>query len=133
MHLTDYAQPLLFAIQVAITQWLNAKGVKADYFLGHSVGEIAAAWASGSLSLKDAITVIVVRSRAQALTRGTGRMAAMNLSLSGAKALLERANLGSSIEIACHNSIDSVTLAGTLADLSKIEQACQHDGIFTDC
>lgn len=130
MHLTDYAQPLLFAIQVALTQWLNAKGVKADYFLGHSVGEIAAAWASGSLSLKDAITVIVVRSRAQALTRGTGRMAAMNLSLSAAKALLERLNLGSLIEIACHNSVDSVTLAGTLADLSKIEQACQQDGIF---
>ncbi len=130
MHLTDYAQPLLFAIQVAMTQWLAAKGVKADYFLGHSVGEIAAAWASGSLSLDDAITVIVVRSRAQALTRGTGRMAAVNLSLHSAKALLDREGLGNLIEIACHNSVDSVTLAGTLADLSKLEAVCQQDSIF---
>ena len=48
-------------------------------YLGHSVGEIAAAWAAGALSLADAARVVVARSRHQERTRGSGRMAALAL------------------------------------------------------
>ncbi len=77
---TAVAQPALFAVQVAATELLRAEGLCADAAMGHSVGEIAAAWAVGALDLAQAARVIVARSRAQARTRGTGRMAAVGLS-----------------------------------------------------
>src|SRR4029077_20268997 len=49
MARADVAQPLLFAVQVGIVQALGDIGTCADAHLGHSVGEIAAAWASGAL------------------------------------------------------------------------------------
>src|SRR6202040_2510009 len=47
---TEIAQPALFAVQVAILQWLEAHGIEADAVLGHSVGEVSAAYAAGILS-----------------------------------------------------------------------------------
>ncbi|MDE2121458.1 MAG: type I polyketide synthase, partial [Betaproteobacteria bacterium] len=84
---TAVAQPALFALQVAATCALRELGLRPEAAMGHSVGEIAAAWAAGALELDDACRVIVARSAAQAATRGTGRMAAVGL---GAQALQQR-------------------------------------------
>jgi phthiocerol/phenolphthiocerol synthesis type-I polyketide synthase C len=73
----DVAQPLLFAVQVGIVRALGAIGIRAAAHLGHSVGEIAAAWGSGALSLAAAGRVVVVRSRHQQRTQGAGRMMAV--------------------------------------------------------
>jgi acyl transferase domain-containing protein len=54
LALTEVAQPLLFALQVGVMRVLESKGLVADAVTGHSVGEVAAAWAAGILSLKDA-------------------------------------------------------------------------------
>jgi acyl transferase domain-containing protein len=67
---TTVAQPLLFAMQVALTMMLRAQGIKPFAVAGHSVGEIAAAWASGAFDLTQAIRVICARSQAQGLMRG---------------------------------------------------------------
>ena len=88
---TDIAQPLLFAIQVGIVEALRAAGVTAGGFLGHSVGEIAAAWAAGALSLAEAGRVVVARSRSQQRTQGAGRMAAVALDSDAARELSRRA------------------------------------------
>ena len=74
----DIAQPLL-SVQIGIVSALRANGIVAGGHLGHSVGEIAAAWSAGALSLADAARVIVARSRSQQRTYGTGRMAALAL------------------------------------------------------
>ena len=55
---TIIAQPLLFAMQVALTTLLRERGVEAQAVAGHSVGEVTAAWAAGALSLEQAIEVI---------------------------------------------------------------------------
>ena len=60
----DIAQPLLFAIQVGISPCCASSASKRPG-IGHSVGEIAAAWASGALSLEEAARVVVARSRQQ--------------------------------------------------------------------
>lgn len=119
---TTVAQPLLFAIQVALTLWLREQGIAPDATAGHSVGEIAAAWAAGALTLEQAIAVICARSQAQGLTRGQGRMAALGLPAAQAQQLLAELGLQSSVEIAGINSPGNITLAGPLPALQRIEQ-----------
>ncbi len=77
---TEIAQPALFALQVALTEWLKEQGITPTAVFGHSVGEVAAAWASGALSLEDAVKVIYYRSDFQGKTRGLGEMTAVAMS-----------------------------------------------------
>ncbi|MFX4228210.1 MAG: beta-ketoacyl synthase N-terminal-like domain-containing protein [Porticoccaceae bacterium] len=129
-HLTEIAQPALFAIQVGITEWLSAKGIKPKAVAGHSVGEVTAAWAAGALSLKQAVQVIVERSAAQGMTRGTGRMAALGLSREDSLDMIKELRLGDQVEIAGENSPKSVTLAGALPALQQLESAALQKDVF---
>ncbi|AJY64993.1 type I polyketide synthase [Burkholderia glumae] len=127
---TENAQPLLFAIQVGLTRVLKARGIRCDATIGHSVGEIAAAWASQILSLADAVRVIKIRSRAQGTTRGSGRMAAAGLSEAAANELIARLGLTALVEVAGVNSAEAVTLAGSLQALQAVEAAQRESGRF---
>jgi phthiocerol/phenolphthiocerol synthesis type-I polyketide synthase C len=123
---TDIAQPLLFGVQVGITQALRAAGVDAEACIGHSVGEIAAAWAAGALSLQTAGRIVVVRSHQQHRTHGEGGMAA--LSLDPETAAAELAKIGGGLEIAAINSRSNVTVAGGGAALRRLEAAARSKG-----
>jgi len=127
---TENAQPLLFAIQVGITRVLEARGIDCDAAVGHSVGEIAAAWASGALTLAEAVRVIRIRSGAQGLTRGTGRMAAAGIGEAAARELIARLELAGTVELAGINSPEAVTLAGPLAGLEAIGASLAATGNF---
>ncbi len=127
---TENAQPLLFAMQVGITRVLTARGIRFDAAVGHSVGEIAAAWVSGALTLAEAVRVIRIRSGAQGLTRGAGRMAAAGIGEAAARDWIARLDLAAAIEIAGTNSPDSVTLAGSQAALETIGAALADAGHF---
>ncbi len=126
---TAVAQPLLFAMQVAMTTLLRERGIEAQAVAGHSVGEVAAAWAAGALSLEQAVDVICARSIAQAATRGTGRMAAVGLAELAARELIAAENL-QDITIAGINSPNNVTLSGRLAELQRLERILLARGIF---
>ena len=125
---TIYAQPLLFAIQVCITEQLKSVGIKPLAVTGHSVGEVASAWASGALTLEQAIRVICARSQAQGLTRGTGRMAAVAISADDAAVLIQAT--GSQAEVCGINSPNNVTLSSSLQDLEKIQKMVEARGTF---
>ena len=127
---TEHSQPLLFAIQVGVVRVLEARGVGYDVCLGHSVGEVAAAWAAGALTLAQAVHVIKVRSRAQARTRGTGRMAAAGLGEAAMRALMAQLGVDAAVEIAGANSPQAVTLAGPLGALQVLETAVKESGRF---
>jgi len=120
-ELTEYAQPALFALQVGITQMLRLRGLMPVAVAGHSVGEVAAAWASGSLSLAAAVSVIHHRSALQGTTKGMGRMTAVNVDAARARALLTELGLAERLSIAGINSSSSVTIAGPTADLERLE------------
>ncbi|HQW21495.1 MAG TPA: type I polyketide synthase, partial [Rhodocyclaceae bacterium] len=126
---TAVAQPLLFAVQVALTVLLREQGLDADAFAGHSVGEVAAAWAAGSLTLDEAIRIICARSAAQALTRGTGRMAAVSMPEVDMRSLLNEAGGWPDIEIAGINSPANLTLSGPLAQLELLIAVAESRGI----
>lgn len=127
---TENAQPLLFSMQVGIVRVLQAGGLRHDACFGHSVGEIAAAWASGALTLAQAVHVIKMRSRAQARTAGTGKMAAAGLGEDAARQMIERLGLGGELEIAGINSPDAVTLAGSPQALAAAQASLVESGTF---
>ena len=114
---TAVAQPLLFAMQVALTTLLREWGVSCTAAVGHSVGEVAAAWAVGALSLEQAVDVICARSAAQARTAGAGRMAAVGLSEPAAREWL--AQRFPDLEIAGVNSPKNITVSGPLESLER--------------
>jgi phthiocerol/phenolphthiocerol synthesis type-I polyketide synthase C len=123
----DVAQPMLFAIQVAITTALRGIGVAPAGFVGHSVGEIAAAWAAGALSLDNAARIVAARSRHQERTRGTGRMAALGLGETEVRAML--GELANGLEIAAINSTHSVTAAGDAAAIADLVAEASRRGV----
>lgn len=127
MRRADIAQPMLFAIQVAITTVLRGMGVEPRGFVGHSVGEIAAAWAAGALSLDEAARIVATRSRMQEWMRGRGRMAVLALGADAAAALLCESAAG--VEIAAINSARSVTVAGTAEDIRRLGEVAADRGL----
>ena len=123
---TEFAQPLLFAVQIGLTASLRAQGIHPAAVAGHSVGEVAAAHASGALDLAAACRVIAGRSHAQAATAGRGRMAAVGLPRAEAEKLLAAYNL----ELAAVNSPTDVTVAGDAAELAGLADDLLARGVF---
>ncbi|MFF4603062.1 SDR family NAD(P)-dependent oxidoreductase [Streptomyces sp. NPDC001339] len=111
---TEIAQPLLFAVQVGVVRMLEEQGVTPHSVLGHSVGEVAAAHVAGALDLRQAAQVIAERSRTQAATAGSGRMAAVTLPPAEAA---EAVAAIPGVEVAAVNSGRDVTVAGLAAEL----------------
>lgn len=127
---TEIAQPALFAIQVGITRMLAQRGILPVAVVGHSVGEVAAAWACGALTLADATQVIFHRSRLQGTTKGQGRMTAVGVDGAAAQALLTELQLTDAVSVAGYNSARGATLAGDPAALATVEAVLAERQVF---
>ncbi|GHO54873.1 type I polyketide synthase [Ktedonobacter robiniae] len=128
MDRTEVAQPTLFALQIALSKVWKSLGIEPQAVIGHSVGEIAAAYVAGILSLEDAIQVLYHRSRLQELTAGQGAMVAVGISAEKAHELI--APYGSRVSLASVSSPQSVTLSGEKAALEEITASLVEQGIF---
>ncbi|HEY0291343.1 MAG TPA: SDR family NAD(P)-dependent oxidoreductase [Hansschlegelia sp.] len=117
----ETAQPLMFAVQVATTAALAADGLVPDMVLGHSVGEVAAAAASGALSLEQAVQVVHSRSVHQEIAWKAGGMAAVLQSPEEVRALIRDGGF-LNIEIAAINSERSVTISGSETEIKELSR-----------
>lgn len=118
---TELAQPALFLVQYTIVRFLRQYGLRYDAVIGHSVGEVAAAWACGALSLEESIQLIYLRSKAQAVTKGKGRMAVVVMSFSELLRLLSEECLENGIEVAAINSPVLCTVSGETNKLKQLK------------
>ncbi|MEM7242058.1 MAG: type I polyketide synthase [Pseudomonadota bacterium] len=118
LNLVEVAQPLLFADQVTMAEALIARGISPQAAVGHSGGEVAAAYISGAIDLDQAVKLIVVRSEAQKVLFGVGTMAALQTSEEQALAAIEKFD-GKSISIAAINSPGSVSVVGQTDEMAE--------------
>jgi acyl transferase domain-containing protein len=127
MNSNDVAQPANFALQVGLVALLRSLGVPCHGILGHSVGEVASAWASGSLSLRDATEVAFHRSRLQQTIAGSGTLLAVGVGLAQAQQLLAQFD---GIEISAINSPRAVAFAGSKRDLDRLAERLELSNVF---
>nr|WP_319802113.1 type I polyketide synthase [Actinoplanes cyaneus] len=112
---TGWAQPSIFALEVALLALVRSWGITADVFAGHSIGEITAAYARGDLSLPQAATLVSARARLmQALPSG-GVMLAVQASEAEVRAAFP------DVDLAAVNGPRAVVVAGLEDDVAPVE------------
>ncbi|WEB45356.1 SDR family NAD(P)-dependent oxidoreductase [Streptomyces yunnanensis] len=121
---TEFTQPAMFAIQVALFRLVESWGVRPDFVGGHSFGEIAAAHVSGVLPLADACTLVAARGRLMNTLEGQGAiMVAIQASEKEATA-----RLVDGVSIAAVNGPESVVIAGNGPATQRITEAFAAEG-----
>lgn len=125
---TDIAQPAIFALQVALTELWAAWGIRPARVIGHSVGEVAAAYTAGVYDLADAVRVIFHRSRLQHQTGGRGGMFAVGISADEAWQAIGYRH--AEVQVAVINNPKLVTLSGDRQPLQELAARFQNEHRF---
>lgn len=127
----EYSQPLCLILQIALVDLLADWGVRPSAVVGHSSGEIAAAYAANALCRKACIKVAFHRglvSKLAAQRNPDGSMMAVGLGEEKVLPYLTEAD--GAVVVACVNSPQSVTLAGDSTEMRKIEAVLTHEKHF---
>lgn len=120
----ELSQPLCTAVQIAIVDLLASWGITPTIVVGHSSGEIAAAYAAGALTRESALIVAYYRGFVCKNFNKAGGMAAVGMGTADVQQFLVPG-----VGIACENSNSSVTLSGDLTALDlALEKIKAHNG-----
>ncbi|WP_007026029.1 type I polyketide synthase, partial [Saccharomonospora iraqiensis] len=119
---TRYAQPGIFAFEVALVRLLESWQITPDVVIGHSVGEIAAAWAAGVFSLEDAARLVVERGALMDAVRRSGAMAAIAVPEDDVR-------LTDGVELAAVNGSDSVAVSGDADAVARLVETYREHGV----
>ncbi|MGV0606037.1 mycobactin polyketide synthase MbtD [Mycolicibacterium sp. XJ1904] len=121
-------QSAQFTHAVALAQMWRSCGIAPDLVVGHSLGEVAAAYVAGSIALPDAAAVVIARARAVERLSGDYGMAALGVSLADAERLIESTQ--GWLEVSAVNAAASVAVAGERAAISALVATATEHGLF---
>lgn len=121
-------QPLIFTMQVALAETWIRRGIRPKACVGHSLGEVAAAYVSGALDLDDAVRVITVRSDLLGRIAGQGAMAVVGLGADAAAAAIH--GYDDRISVAVVNSSASSVLSGQPEAIAEVLAKLEARGVF---
>ncbi|WP_191499904.1 acyltransferase domain-containing protein, partial [Mycobacterium simulans] len=124
---TAYAQPALFAFGVALHALLVQAGIRPDYLIGHSVGELAAAHVAGVMTLADAAILVSARGRLMQACQ-PGAMMAVSAPHTGLAALLTQ---HPQLALAAVNGPTALVVSGPADHLDHLGQHCRAAGYKT--
>jgi hybrid polyketide synthase/nonribosomal peptide synthetase ACE1 len=128
------SQPLCTVVQVILIDMLRLAGIEFDAVVGHSSGEIGAAYAAGLLSAEDCTKIAYYRglyaTMAGSHSGAKGAMMAVGTSLDDAEQLCELEDLAGRVSVAACNSSSNVTLSGDLDAIEEAETALEDEGKF---
>lgn len=130
VHKAEYSQPLCTALQLGLVTLFDSWGLIPDAVVGHSSGEIAAAYATGSISMRDAIVTSYYRGLVlgKASHNPAGAMCAIGLDHHDAETLIH--GYAGRVQIAAVNSATSCTLSGDREPIQEIVELLVQKNIF---
>ncbi|RAL08959.1 uncharacterized protein BO97DRAFT_397180 [Aspergillus homomorphus CBS 101889] len=128
------SQPLCTAVQVVLVDLLRSAGITFDAVVGHSSGEIGAAYAAGFISADDAIRIAYYRGVHAELAHGQtgqkGAMLAVGTSWEDAQELIDLPAFEGKVRIAAHNSAASLTLSGDADAIAHAKRVFDEEKKF---
>ncbi|KAI1743074.1 polyketide synthase-like protein [Xylaria scruposa] len=125
VHEVTRSQPVCTAVQIGLVRVLESWGIRASATVGHSSGEIGAAYTSGVISAQQAIISAYFRGYAVSCGPCRGGMIACELSVTQAESLLHELDFTEKVRVACVNSSNSVTLSGDRECVDTIHSELQ--------
>ena len=127
----DVTQPAMFGVSVALAALWRSWGVEPAAVVGASLGEAAAAYVAGALSLEDAAAVVVYRSKVMRAVAGRGAMILVELSTAEAQVHIEQAQLQHSVGVAASNSPLTTVISGDAAAMEQLTAHLTGAGVHT--
>jgi acyl transferase domain-containing protein len=114
----DIIQPVIVSIEIALGQLWKSKGIQPDIVVGHSMGEVAAAYLAEMISIDDAALIICTRSALMKQNSGKGAMMVTDLTLEEAQ--LKISGQEATLSVAVQNSPNSTVIAGDPTQLQEL-------------
>ncbi|MBL8150529.1 MAG: SDR family NAD(P)-dependent oxidoreductase, partial [Blastocatellia bacterium] len=127
LNRTSIAQPLLVAFQISLTSLWQSWGIEPEGVVGHSLGELAACYVAGILSLEECMKIAFHRGQIMESTSGLGKMAAVLAPLEEVENAIS--HYKGVLSIAAHNSPSQVVISGDTEALHKALSQLQARGI----
>ncbi|KAI0860776.1 reducing type I polyketide synthase [Xylaria cubensis] len=126
----EFSQPLCTAVQLALVDLLASWGINPVATVGHSSGEIAAAYAAGLISAEEAIVAAYHRGRVTACLPSEGAMLALGVGEADAQRYIDNGKFEGQLIVACHNSPSSSTISGDRDAIERLKVTLDDEGVF---